>query len=278
MAENFPPVYTPLPDKPVLMNNNLYKHRSYLAGSFWTDFRTRYAGTALGFFWFFINPLLDAVIYTLVFSQILAFRSDGLRGVDYTIFILTGVFPWVTLSQIISRGSNALNAQAPLLRRLAIPSEVFVARDSLMHLTGLLIYMAILLVFVFFLGYPISFRYFLVIPLALIFCLFGFGIALMIAPLRVLFPDVGEILGALIQIWRWTLPVSFPFEIFPDRLQTLLVYNPPFYFIQSFRDVILENSLPTTEAWIHMLAWMLISIVTGFHISGRFEPMIREYL
>ena len=52
------------------MLRNLYDYRRYIFGSFWMDLRYRYSGTALGFFWFIITPLLEVLIYAVVFSQI----------------------------------------------------------------------------------------------------------------------------------------------------------------------------------------------------------------
>ncbi|MDD2921816.1 MAG: hypothetical protein PHQ36_05965, partial [Anaerolineales bacterium] len=126
------------------MLKNLYVYRRYMFGSFWADFRFRYAGTVLGVFWFVVNPLLEAALYTVVFSQLLGARVSS-TGVPYILFLLTGLFPWMAFSQLINHGSNSLNAAAVYLRRLPIPSDVYVAKDALISMVSLAIYLIVMI-------------------------------------------------------------------------------------------------------------------------------------
>lgn len=260
------------------MIKNLYLHRRYLLGSFWADFRYRYAGTALGLFWFIINPLLEALVYTVVFSQLVGFRSGGTRGVAYTLFLITGLFPWLTFSQTITRVSNSLNAESTYLRRLPIPSDVFVAKGALVSTFSLLVYMVVLIPINLLFGNSLSWTWFLLPVLVFLIGALGFGISLILAHLRVFFPDVGEILGVLVHLWRWTLPINYSIDIFPDWLRSLIVYNPPYYFISSFRDLIIDKQLPPAVAWLHMAGWTLIFLTLGSIISKRLGADVKDQL
>ena len=260
------------------MLKNLFTYRRYLLGSFWADFRYRYAGTTLGLFWFIVNPLLEALIYTIVFSQLIGFRTGGTRGVAYTLFLITGLFPWLTFSQTITRVSNSLNAESVYLRRLPIPSDVFVAKGALVSTFSLLVYMIVLIPINLLFGNSLSWTWFLVPVMVVLIGGLGFGISLILAHLRVFFPDIGEILGVLVQLWRWTLPINFSIEIFPDWLRSFIIYNPPYYFITSFRDLIIDKHLPSIVAWIHMIVWTLIFVTLGSIISKRLGSEVKDKL
>jgi len=260
------------------MLKNLYNHRRYLLGSFWADFRYRYAGTALGLFWFIINPLLEALIYTVVFSQLLGLRTAGTRGVAYTLFLITGLFPWLAFSQTVTRVSNSLNAESTYLRRLPIPSDVFVAKGALVSTFSLLVYMVVLIPINLLFGNSLSWTWLLIPVLVLFIGTLGFGISLILAHLRVFFPDIGEILGVLVQLWRWTLPINYSIDIFPTWLQSLIVYNPPYYFITSFRDVIIDQKIPSVVAWVNMFVWTLVLLVFGSIISKRLGADVKDQL
>src|SRR5574339_672087 len=227
------------------MIKDLFIHRRYLFGSFWTEFRYRYSGTALGFFWFIVNPLLDALIYTIVFSQLIGLRTGGGQGTTYAIFLIAALFPWLTFSRIITEGSNSLNTNSIYVRRLAVPPSIFIAKDTLVSLLSLMIYLAVLLPINLILGHHLSWSLLFIPPLAALLALLGFGISLILGHLRVFFPDVGEILPALVNLWRWTLPINYSYDIFPDWLRRIMQFNPPYLFIKSFRDIIVGYEVPS---------------------------------
>jgi lipopolysaccharide transport system permease protein len=260
------------------MIKNLYRHRQYLFGSFWADFRYRYAGTALGIFWFIVNPLLDAFIYTVIFSQLMQLRTGGGRGISYTIFLLAGLFPWLTFSRIITVGSNSLNAGALYLRRLAIPPGIFIAKDVLVSLFSFFIYILVLIPINLFLGHLPSWHLILIPAVAILFAVMGFGMSLILGHLRVFFPDIAEVLPALMQLWRWTLPINFSQEIFPEWLRAIMQFNPPYYFILSFRSIIIDREMPQPVNWIYMMIWALLFFVLGSVVTRLLESDIRDQM
>lgn len=259
------------------MIKDLFIHRRYLFGSFWAEFRYRYSGTALGIFWFIVDPLLDALIYTVVFSQLLGFRSGGGNGIDYAIFLIAALFPWLTFSRIITQGSNSLNTGALYLRRLPIPPSIFIAKDTLVSLMSLMIYMVVLLPINLILGHKMAWNLLLFIPLlSVLLALLGFGITLILGHLRVIFPDVGEILPALVNLWRWTLPINYSLSILPDWLRTILQFNPPYLFIKSFRDIIVERTAPSLITWVYMLAWVVFFYIIGSTVARLLESDVKD--
>jgi ABC-type polysaccharide/polyol phosphate export permease len=260
------------------MLKNLWFHRRYLLGSFWADFRFRYAGTALGLFWFIFNPLLEALVYSVVFTYLIGFRSGGTRGTAYTLFLLIGLFPWFTFSQIITRGSNALNSDSVFLRRLPIPSEVFIAKDALVSMLGLFIYMLVLIPLSLIFNNGLSWSLLILPVLIFLITALGFGMTLILAHLRVFFPDIGEILNVLVQLWRWTLPINYSVDVFPDWLRTIMEFNPPYYFITSFRDVFLDKQLPPPVAWLFMVAWVIFFGLIGAFVAHRLGNEVKDQM
>lgn len=260
------------------MLKNLYIHRSYLLGSFWADFRYRYAGTAMGFFWFILTPLFEVVIYSIVFSQLITLRSGGAKGISYTLFLITALFPWLAFAHMITRGSNSLNSQIVYLRRLSIPPDVFVAKDVLYSFFSLLVYLIILIIAAPFMGGILGWSLLYLPILSILFCLLGFGFSLTVAHLRVLFPDLGEVLNVLVNLWRWTLPIMYVDDGFPDALRAVMRLNPPYYFIKSFRGVFLDSGFPTIEAWLYMLLWVVISLVIGGFVARGLRHEVKDML
>ena len=174
------------------MLKSLYKHRGYILENAWNDIRYRYAGTGLGAFWNIFNPLLEVAIYTFVFSQILALRSGGTRGTAYVLFLCAGLFPWLSFSDTVLRGSNAFQENAGSLRRLPILPAVFVAKYSISSFINLLIYMALLFPLTVVMGISPHWTQLLVFPLSLMLQALAFGLTLIFANVRFLIPDTKE--------------------------------------------------------------------------------------
>ena len=79
------------------MIKEIYAYREMIFSMVQKDLRGRYKGSFLGFLWTFINPLLQLLVYNLVFSIIL--RS----GVDkYYLFLFVALIPWIFFSSAIS--------------------------------------------------------------------------------------------------------------------------------------------------------------------------------
>jgi lipopolysaccharide transport system permease protein len=258
------------------MLKNLYIHRRYLLGSFWSDFRFGYAGTALGLFWFIVNPLLEALIYSVVFSYLIGLRSNS--EVSYPLFLLIGLFPWFSFAQILTRGSNTLYAEAVYLRRLPIPSEVFIAKNALIAMLSLLIYMVFLIPLNLIFKNALTWNLLILPVLIFLFTALGFGMTLTLAHLRVFFPDIGEVLGVLVQLWRWTLPINYSLNVFPKWLRSFMVFNPPYYFITSFRTVFIDKQIPPLEAWLHMIVWVLIFGILGSLVTHWLRSEVKDQM
>jgi len=263
--------------KQLIVYKKIISYRSYLFGTFWTDLRYRYAGTAIGFYWFIINPLVEITIYTVVFSHLLGFRAPG-RDSSYVSFLVTGLFPWLSYTESILKGTNFLIKNAPYLRKMSIPTEIFIAKNSLLSLFSLAIYLLLIFLFLLISNHGFGWSLILLPLLALLMQLSAFGIALITAHLRVLFPDIGEVLPTFLQLWRWLLPILYSYDIFPDLLQKVLKFNPPYYFIDSIRGIFLDDKLPGVESWMHMLLWTFFLISLGYWVSNRLRSEVVDAL
>ena len=260
------------------MLKNLYTYRRYLLGSFWTDLRYRYAGTALGFFWVIINPIVEVIIYAVVFSQIVSIRSGGGKGISYVLFLTSGLFPYLAFSQMISRGSNAIKSNALYMRRSLVPAEVFVFKEGLLTSFSFLIYLVLLIPISLVADNPITWQAVLMPVFAGLLLLLGFGMAIPLANFRIFFPDLGEIIPVLLQLWRWTLPVMFSDKNFPTWLRRIMSLNPPYYFIRAFRDVLIEHRIPPMEAWLSIGFWIIAFLLIAQLVSRWLRNEVKDLL
>ncbi len=189
---------------------NLWRYRGFIVRNAMSDMRHRYAGSAAGVAWNVINPLAQIVIYSLVFSQIMVVRMpDGRTGAAFALYLCAGLLPWAAFSECILRGTNAFIENAPYLKKLPIPEQVFVAQNAVSATLFLGISMALLALVIIASGSSPSVAWLGVPLVLLLFQGFGFGLGLIFSTLNVFLRDIGQVLTIALQLWMWLTPIVY---------------------------------------------------------------------
>ena len=127
---------------------SLYRYRSFIMRSAclaelpeadvktWTELRDRYAGSGIGVFWNILVPLIQIAIYIFIFSAILGARavaggSSLPPRFAFVLFLCTGMLPWLSFADSISRGTQSLVRNASYLQKMALPEAIFCIDDNL---------------------------------------------------------------------------------------------------------------------------------------------------
>ena len=104
-------------------NKNVFKqiwdYRMMIKGLIHRDLRGRYKGSVLGFFWTFLNPLLQLVVYTILFGILLKSNIP-----DFYLYLFIGLIPWIFMSTCVSGGAGCILEQKSLVTKVRFPREV----------------------------------------------------------------------------------------------------------------------------------------------------------
>ena len=103
--------------------SKLFRYRGLIQALVVRDLKARYRGSALGFFWSFINPLLLLLIYTFVFTKVIP-GSHQKEMEPYALFMFCGILPWTWFSSSLLESSNTLIAGGNLIKKVLFPAEV----------------------------------------------------------------------------------------------------------------------------------------------------------
>ena len=127
------------------MFKELYKYREFLKTSILKEFRGKYKKSFLGVLWSFINPLLQLLIYSVVFSFIM--KSDI---ENYTVFLVVALIPWTFFSTTLIQSTNAIVINGGILKKVYFPREILpisiVTSNLLNFLISFLIILGALLI------------------------------------------------------------------------------------------------------------------------------------
>ncbi len=257
---------------------NLWRYRGFIVQNALADVRYRYAGSIMGVAWNVLTPLAQILIYTLVFSQIMAARLPTPGEGSFALYLCAGLLPWAAFSECVVRGAHAFIENAPYLRKLPIPEQVFVAQSAAGATVFLAIAMVLLGAVTLAMGGDVSAAWLGVPVVLLLFQGFGFGLGLIFSTLTVFLRDLGQLLTLGLQIWMWMTPIVYVEEILPPGLRALVAFNPAYPFIDALHRMIVAGQWPPAGSWPIMVFWAAAAPAAGYLVLRRLRPEIRDVL
>jgi ABC-type polysaccharide/polyol phosphate export permease len=252
-------------------------------GLLWTltarELKARYRGSALGFFWSLVNPLLLLAVYSLVFG--LVFNPRVAATEPYALFLISGLFPWIWVSTSILEGTVSLTANAGLIRKAAFPAELLPVVSVLSNLVHFLLAVPILAAALLvgrLLGYPVGGPTFFLLPVVVALQLpLVAGLALGLAALNVHFKDVRDLTNNLLTLLFFLTPIIYALDAIGIRPLRLLIRANPFTpFTLAYQAVLFEGSLPSWQVVLHMAAVSAVVWAGGVWIFERLRETLVE--
>jgi lipopolysaccharide transport system permease protein len=242
---------------------NLVKRRGLLFQLVRRDFDQRFVGSAAGWVWGLIHPLVLLLSWTFVFSFCLKQTLPPGQPGNYPIYLFAGMLPWLLFSETVQRSSTSLLDHANLITKTVFPAEMVplsVFLSSLVsHLMALALLMAAVEIWVRSLSPAL-----LVLPLyMLLLGLMGVGIGWIAAALHVYLRDTSQVLTVALTVWFWLTPI-FVFENqLPRRLRVLLYANPLAYVVRAYRQVLLSRQVPNWSDAAVVAAYGIVAFFIG---------------
>ncbi len=257
----------------------LVHHRDLLWSLTGRELKARYRGSALGFFWSLINPLLLLLVYALVFGALVARGDLGPR--PYVLFLLTGLFPWLWVSAAVLEGTVSLSTNAGLIRKAVFPLELLPVVSVLAHLAHFALALPVLLLALAFgrlRGYPVLGASALLVPAVVALQLLLLtGVALGLAALHVHFKDVRDALANVLQLVFFSAPILYPLELVRSSALHLLVQaNPITPFTLAYQQLLFEARVPDARVWLVMAAVALAGLLCGTALFARLADTLVE--
>src|SRR3954471_2291906 len=231
-----------------LFLQNLVERRSLLFQLVRRDFEQRFIGSAIGWIWAIIHPLVLLLSWTFVFQVCLRQKVPaGEETTNYPLFLFAGMLPWLLFSETVQRSASSLLEHANLITKTVFPSEIIPLAVFLSTLIGHLFGIALMIAAtVVFLNQISAFVFLLPVYIGLV-GLFAVGIGWIVASLHVFLRDTAQALSVLLMFWFWMTPIFISQEMFPERARFLLAANPFYYMVRAYRKLLLGSTMPNFQ-------------------------------
>lgn len=250
----------------------LYEYRAMIISLVKRDLNGKYKGSVLGFFWTFLNPLLQLAVYTMVFSIIM--RSDI---EDFYLYLFVALVPWIFFSTSVSGGASCIWAQQELVKKIYFPREVlpisFVTSQFVNMLLSFLVVLVVLVVS----GKGFNGVALLYLPvIMLIEYLLAMSMALITSALTVYLRDLEYLLGIITMAWQFLTPVMYSMELVPEQLHPIFNMNPMTPVIIAYREILYYKRPPQLNTLLHAVALGVVLLIVGVLTFSRLKRHFAE--
>jgi lipopolysaccharide transport system permease protein len=246
----------------------LWVRRAIIYRLYMLELRANTAGTMVGNFWTFLYPLIYFFSYIFLFVFVLKVNFKGLGTLEYITLILVGLAPALTFAQAIAGGVGSIVANSGLLKGTLIDIEAIPVRYVVGTQPTLLTGLAIALVYLIATGH-VGWTTILVLPIWALQTLWTIGLLWVLAPINVYFRDLGQVVSALITPLVMMSPVAYPVSDAPAAIQALLWFNPFFYIIKCYQDVLIFLRIPDLPVLAAFIALSIGFLMVGYRIVVR---------
>ena len=224
---------------------NLVERRALVWQLVRRDFKQRYVGSAAGWLWGVVHPIVQLLTWVFVFQVCLQMTLPaGALTQNYPIYLFAGFLPWMLFQETVTRSAGSLVDHANLITRTMFPSEVVpvsIFLSSLIHhFIGLVLAVAAIAIVLG--GFsPMV----LMLPLYMLFVgLLGVGVGWIVSSLHVYLRDTGQVLTVAMTLWFWATPIMITEEQIPQRFHPLLTWNPMSWVVRAYRERLLSANWP----------------------------------
>jgi ABC-type polysaccharide/polyol phosphate export permease len=229
-----------------------YRFRELIWALALKDLKLRYKRSVLGFLWALLNPVLNMIVLSLVFTTVMKMSVP-----HYAIFLLSVLLPWTFFAQSLAYAVDSIVGNGELIKKVAVPKLVFPIAAVIANMINLLLSIIPLALIVVGMGHKFFWTWvYLPIPL-LALSLFTLGVTFLFATANVYYRDVSHIVQILLQVWFYITPILYAIEIFPEKYRWLFKLNPLIFSFNGCRLAVYYGQLPQIPS-------ILASFVCGF--------------
>lgn len=237
----------------------------------WRDIKVLYAQTVLGFFWAILQPLVQIVIFTIVFGKVAQLNTDG---IPYFLFSSVAIIPWTYMSVAMTQSSQSLVSGQNMLGKIYFPRIIYPVTPVLARLVDFTISLLILVVIL--VWYDVAPTWnLLYLP---VFCLMMIsipaGIGMWLAAMAIRFRDVKHAMPFVVRMLIYSAPIVYSASRIPEKYRIVYSLNPIVGVMEGFRASLLGLDIPWTYIWPGMITTVLLVLSGALY----FKTMERVFV
>jgi ABC-type polysaccharide/polyol phosphate export permease len=241
----------------------LRERRSLIYQMVRRDFEQRFVGSAAGWLWTLIHPLVLLLSWVFVFQFCLKVPPPPGAGDSYTLFLFCGYLPWMLFQETVQRSANSLVEHAGLITKTVFPAEIIPVTLFLSSLVSHLFALLVAVAMVRWMTGHFSVLILLLPVYTALLGLFAVGVGWLAASLQVFLRDTAQIVVVALTGWFWLTPIFIDESHFPPAAQFLVRYNPLAHVVKGYRRLLMSYELPDPSGLLLLAGAACLTFFAG---------------
>lgn len=254
----------------------LYRYRILLWAMVTQSIRDRIAGSIAGLFWLAIYPLLFLGMYTTVFVFILGVRVPDLKPSTYVLSMFCGLVPFLAFAESFGSGTLSLSSSGSIARNKLFPLELVPMKEVIAGHA----YMAFGLTMMLVVAVASEGFYLTQLLLPFVYACqtaMTVGLIWITSTANVFFRDIGKVAPIIVLFLMLVSPIAYTSDMVPARLAPLMMINPLVSFINLYRGILLDGTVPLVDLAVALTLTVVLYSV-GFYFLSRLKTMVADYV
>jgi len=238
---------------------NRYKHLLRLMVK--RDFVSRYRKSVLGVLWSLLHPLMMMLVLTAVFSFLFDREIE-----NFPVYLLSGLILYEFINESTTMAMNSIINNEGIIKKVYVPKYIFPLSKVISSLIQLGFSCLALVAVMIITGAPFKITM-LLIPIPIVYTfIFAFGVAMLLAAMAVFFRDLMYLHSVLMRMLMFATPIMYPIDALPERLLPFMALNPLYHFIDYFRNLVLQGTIPGVWDNVVCLSFAMVALCVGIYV------------
>lgn len=253
----------------------LWDYRELLYFLAWRDLKARYAQTVMGLAWAVVQPLFMMVVFTVIFSKIARFPSDG---IPYPLFVYAALVPWTFFAKSLDRSGFSVVAESNLITKIYFPRLIIPLSATLGGLLDFAIAFLLLIAMMVWYGVFPSWNLMVLPFFLLLTILTSLSVSLWLSALFVKYRDVAAVVPLMTQVWMFASPIVYPVSMIPQEWQGLYSINPMVGVVGGFRWALLGAPAPDPAVLALNVLTIAVLLILGMAYFNRMADTFADVI
>jgi lipopolysaccharide transport system permease protein len=251
---------------------SVFQYRELIRNLVFKDLKLKYRDSTFGFLWSLANPLLVIMVYSFVFGHLIRVGVER-----FTYFLMIGILPWNFFAQSLMMSTGSILDNSNLIRKVAVPMEVFPVATVLFNLAQYILALIVLfpMAFVFFGELP-SWSWLAFFPILLLHMIFTLGACFVVATATVFYRDVRHFTEILLMLLFWLTPIIYDIGSITPSLQSVIYLNPVSFFTLAYQKALYHNVYPSFAEAGTLAGLAVAMLVLGYTFFVRLKNRFAE--
>jgi lipopolysaccharide transport system permease protein len=230
----------------------------------WRDIKVLYAQTILGFLWAILQPLIQIIIFTIIFGKIAEISTDG---IPYFLFSSVAIIPWTYLSQSMIQSSQSLVSGQHILGKVYFPRLIFPLTSVLAKLVDFGISFLIILCTTLYYRVIPTWNLLLLPLFVLLMVCIAASIGMWLSAMAIRFRDVKYAMNFAVRMLMYSAPIVYSSATIPEKWRLVYSLNPIVGLIEGFRACLLGTPFPWAYIWPGIVTAIILLITGAFYFK-----------